>query len=190
MTSPTPQITDYVRRIQDDLLSQFHHDPVINDLMEVIGLEIQRCEDLLYDVATKTLLDNAVGDILDWLGGIVRVQRLGRTDSDYRKIIGVAIAANDSDGGAEQITWIASQLVGATVQYVQEGVARFRLDYESDDTMSDELTEEALELIGRAVPAGVAWRLQAGEALAINTGRYDADTYGEGRYGAIIGGEP
>jgi hypothetical protein len=54
--------------------------------------------------------------------------------------------------------------------------------------MSADLQAEALELIGRAVPAGVAWRLIWDSDAS--TGLYDEDTYGTGRYGARIGGAP
>lgn len=186
MSSPVTQITDFEQRLRDDMLSQFFGDPVHTAISDAVATEIQRFEDVAYDVLTKRLLDNAVGDILDVIGRIARVDRLGRTNDDYRKIIQVAVAARASDGGAEQITWIASQLVNADVMYYQEGVANFTLQYESDDTLSDDLKAEALILIGRAVSAGVSWRLVAGEAT--NTGKYDADTYGAGRYGTMIGG--
>jgi hypothetical protein len=191
MTSPVTKITDYQQRLRDDMLTQFHNDPVHTAIADAISLEYQRFENVAYDVLDKNLLNNSVGLILDNIWGkIARVDRLGRSDDDYRKIIQVAIAASDSDGGAEDIIWIASQLVGASVRYLQEGEAFFTLQYEAapDAPMSADLQAEALELIGRAVPAGVAWRLIWGSD--VNTGIYDEDTYGTGRYGARIGGAP
>jgi hypothetical protein len=186
MSSPVTKIANHVELAQDTLLSQFASSPIINAYVKAIVDEIQRFEDVAYDVLDKRLLANATGDILDQIGKVVRVDRLGRTDDDYRLIIQVAIAANDSDGGAEQIIWIASQLVGADVMYTQEGTANFTLQYFSDDTLSSDLQEEALDLIGRAVPAGVQWRLIASEETL--TGQYDVDTFGAGRYGVRIGG--
>ncbi len=188
MTSPVKKITDYQQRLRDDMLSQFYGDPVHQAIADAISLEDQRFEDVAHKVLTHRMLDNAEGVQLDVLGKIARVQRLGRTDDDYRKIIQVANAAKDSDGGAEQITWIATQLVGADVRYLQEGTRFFTLQYESDTPMSVDLQAEALELIGRAVSAGVAWRLIFGAAT--NTGKYDSDTYGAARYGTRIGGSP
>jgi hypothetical protein len=188
MTSPVTKITDYEKRLSDDMLTQFYGDAVHEAISAAIALEYQRFENVAHDVLTKRLLENSVGDILDQWGSLVRVDRLGRTDDDYRAIIQVAIAANDSDGGAEQVTWIASQLVGADVRYVQEGTANVRLEYYSDDTLSDDLATEAVRLIGKAMPAGVSWMLVASEATL--EGQYDVDTYGAGRYGAIIGGAP
>jgi hypothetical protein len=158
MTSPVDKITDYQQRLRDDMLSQFYGDPV----------------------------HNAEGVQLDVLGKIARVQRLGRTDDDYRKIIQVANAARDSNGGAEDIIWIASQLVSADVRYINEGEANFRLEYYSDDTLSEDLQAEAIELITRATPAGVSWRMTATEETG--GGEYDVSTYGAGTYGTLIGG--
>ena len=188
MSSPVAKITDYQQRLRDDMLSQLYGDPVHEAIADAIALEDQRFEDVAHDVLEKILLENAVGDILDIKGKVARVQRLGRSDDDYRKIIEVAGASRDSDGGAEQITWIATQLVGADVRYTQEGTRFFTLQYESDTPMSVDLQAEALVLIGKAVSAGVAWRLIFGAAT--NTGKYDADTYGAARYGTRIGGSP
>ena len=188
MTSPVTKITDYQQRHRDDMLTQFHGDPVHEAIADAISTEYQRFEDVAYDVLTKRLLDNAVGVILDVLGRLARVDRLGRSDDDYRKIIQVAVAARDSDGGAVDITWIASQLVNANVMYTNEGEANFVLQYFSDDALSDDLKAEALILIGRAVPAGVSWRLIAGGETS--PGEYDVDTFGAGRFGVVIGGAP
>lgn len=186
MTSPVVKITDYQQRHRDDMLTQFHGDPVHTAISDAIALEYQRFENVAYDVLTDRMLANATGVILDVIGRLVRVDRLGRTDNDYRKIIQVAIAARDSDGGADQIIWIASQLVNADVRYVQEsGLPHFRLEYYSDETLSDELKAEALFLIGIAVPPGVSWRLQATEET--DGAEYDVSTYGAGTYGTIIG---
>jgi hypothetical protein len=187
MSSPVTQITDFVKRMREDKLGQFWGDEVTDAWIAAIATEIQRVEDLIYDMAQNTLLDNATGEILDWLGGIARVSRLGRTDNDYRKIIQVAIATRDSDGGADDIIWIASQLVDADVRYVRESeYPHFRLEYYSDDTLSDELLKEALFLIGIAVPPGVSWYLQATELT--DGGEYDVSTYGAGTYGTVLGG--
>jgi hypothetical protein len=188
MTSPVDKITDYQQRLRDDMLSQFYGDPVHQAICDVISLEYQRFEDVAHKVLTNRMLDNAEGVQLDVLGKIARVQRLGRGDDDYRRIIQVANAARDSDGGAEQITWIASQLVNADVMYTNEGEANFTLQYFSDETLSDDLKEEAIILIGRAVPAGVSWRLTASEVT--DQAEYDVDTYGAATYGTLIGGAP
>lgn len=186
MSSPVDKITDFEKRLSDDMLTQFYGDPVHEDISAVIALEIQRFENVAYDVLDKRLLENSVGDILDVWGSLVRVDRLGRTDDDYRRIIQVAIAANDSDGAVDEIIWIASELVNADVQYIQMGTAYFQLQYESDSALSDDLKAEAIDLIGRAVSAGVGWRLVA--TAETSGALYDVDLYGKGTYGTVIGG--
>lgn len=189
MTSPVTKITDYQQRLRDDMLTQFHGDPVHTAIADAISLEYQRFENVAYDVLDKNLLDNSTGLILDNIWGkIARVDRLGRSDDDYRKIIQVAIAASDSDGGAEDIIWIASQLVNADVMYTNEGEANFTLQYFSDETLSDDLKAEAIELITRAAPAGVSWRMTASEVT--NPAQFDVDTFGAGTFGTVIGGAP
>jgi hypothetical protein len=170
--------------MQDNALGQFHDSPVIMAILEAVATEYQRFENVAYDVLTKVDLSLAVGDILDVMGKIARVQRLGRSDDDYRAIIQVAIAANDSDGGAEQLIWIVAQLVGTDVQYVQEGTMNLSIYYESDDTLSSDLITEMTDLMNRAVSAGVFWQILASEATL--TGRYGDDTYGAGYYGSVI----
>lgn len=186
MSSPVAQITDHIERVKSLLLGQFKRDPPMQQLVEAIVLEVQRCEDVMHDVLTKRLLPNAVGVILDDIGKTVRVDRLSRTDTEYRRIIQVAIAANDSDGGAEQIVWIATQLVGEPVRYVREGVARLRLEYTTSQTLTEAYLTEAMQLIGRSISAGVAWTLVVNDTS--DGARYDVSTYGAGRYAHVVGG--
>lgn len=188
MTSPVTKITDYQQRLRDDMLSQLYGDPVHQAIADAISLEDQRFEDVAHKVLTNRMLDNAEGVQLDILGKIARVQRLGRSDNDYRKIIQVANAARDSEGGAEDIIWIASQLVNADVRYTNEGEANFVLQYFSDEFLSSDLQAEALILIGRAVPPGVSWSLKQSGVTA--HGQFDEDTFGAGKFGVIIGGVP
>lgn len=187
MSSPVEQITDHAVRALARLPSQFKRSATFRALVEILGDEIQLCENHLYAIQQGRLLDNAVKDVLDQIGKKVVVQRLGRSDDEYRRIIKVAIAAKASHGGADEITDIATQLVGVQVQYIQEGTARLRLCYESDEAIEAQFLAEAIRLIGIAVGGGVAWTLVAGDATP--GARFDEDTFGDGRFGAIVGGE-
>jgi hypothetical protein len=185
MSSPVTKITDHAARFAEDTLSQFVNSPKIKALIAVFAAEVQRLEDLLWKVLTDRLIDAATGDILDRIGGIVRVRRLGRTDADYRPIIKVAIAARNSEGGAEEIVRIAEQLVGETVQYIREDTAHFRLQYLTDEELGDDFLAEALELIGLSVPAGVSWVLVAGDET--DGMRFDEGLFDEDRFGTVVG---
>ena len=187
MTSPVTQITDHAVRALARAHGQFSRSPHIRALIEIIGDEIQVAEDHLYALLVGRLLDSAIGDVLDQIGARVVVARLGRSDTEYRRIIKVAIAAKASHGGADEIIDIASQLTGVPVQYIQEGKARFRLCYTSDEALAGDYLAEALRLIGMAVGGGVAWSLTAGDAATDS--RFDEARFDEGTFGAIVGGE-
>lgn len=189
MTSPVAQITDHAARAVARLRGQFDKSPHIQALTEIIGDEIQLAENLLYALLIGRRVDTAIGDPLNQIGAVVGVARLGRTDTEYRRIIKVAILARRSDGGAEQIIDIASQLAGATVQYIQEGEARFRLSYVSDEALAGDYLDEALRLIGMAVSGGVAWSLTAGDTGTDAGARFDEARFDTGRFGAIVGSE-
>jgi hypothetical protein len=173
MTSPVAQITDHVDRMKADLLGQFQDDPIALAICDVIGTEIQRLETLLYSVLTKILMDNAKGAILDRIGKIVRKPRLGLDDDDYRAVIRVQIAAYNSDSGVDQIMWIVSQIVGVLVEYRKYPPAAYRLAYETDDPLSDELTAEAAKLMGISTSAGVGFQLVEGTTDDSGAFRFD-----------------
>ncbi len=190
MTSPATQITDHAERALETLLSQFSRSPHIRALTEIIGDEIQALEDWMYLQYAAMILDTAVGVQLDQLGAKVgSVTRLGRTDAEFRRIIEVVIAAKQSDGGADQIIDIATRLFGATAQYIKEGTARFRLDYESSETLEQQFLDEAIRILGFAIPGGVQWIVQAVDSQADEGARFGRDTFGDARFGTIIGGE-
>lgn len=65
--------------------------------------QIQDLENAIWDLYSQRNLVLAEGDLLDLLGGLVGEPRLGRTDSNYRRFIGVRVLSNRSDGKIEQI---------------------------------------------------------------------------------------
>ncbi len=173
MTSPVDKITDYQQRLRDDMLSQLYADPVHEAIADAIALEDQRFEDVAYDVLTKRLLDNATGDILDVIGRIARVDRLGRTDDEYRSVIQVWIAAHDSDGGIDQILWIVQTLLSEVCEYRIYPPAAYRLTYVTATPISAQQVEDAAAVIDLATSAGVGYQLSEGDdpdAFRFNSG--------------------
>jgi hypothetical protein len=175
MTSPVTKITDYQQRLRDDMLSQFFGDPVHEAISDAIALELQRFENVAYDVLTKRLIDNAVGDILDVFGRIARVDRLGRTDDEYRAVIQVVLVAHDSDGGVDQILWIFNQLTEAVVEYRIYPPASYRLVYETDPSKfaSAQQTEDRVKIQELATAAGVGYQLVEGTTEDAGSFRFD-----------------
>lgn len=173
MTSPVDKITDYQQRLRDDMLSQLYDDPVHEAIADAISLEYQRIENVAHDVLTKRLLDNATGDILDVIGKVVRVDRLSRTDDEYRAMIQVWIAAHDSDGGIDQILWIVNTLLTQTCEYRIYPPAAYRLTYVTGTPISTQQAEDAATIIDLATSAGVGYQLSEGDdpdAFRFNSG--------------------
>lgn len=173
MTSPVTKITDYQQRLRDDMLSQFFGDPVHEAISDAIALELQRFENVAHDVLTKRLLGNAVGDILDVIGRLARVDRLGRTDDEYRAVIQVVLAAYDSDGGIDQILWIMQNLLDATCEYRIYPPAAYRLTCLTDTPISSQQEEDAARVMELATSAGVGYQLSEGDdtdAFRFNSG--------------------
>lgn len=187
MSSPVSQITDHTRRIKADQLSLLRQDPATQALIAVFGDEIQLAETFFYSVLTDRLLDIAEGVNLDRIGRMVGASRLGRTDEEYRRIIKVTIRALNSQGGVEDVLWVATNALRVVVRYVQEGKAFFRLEAQTDDDFEPAFMAEALRLIGIAAPGGVAWALVIGDET--DGARYDSSRFDDGEYGAVKGGD-
>lgn len=188
MSSPVSKITDHAARLKADILGQFHGDPVALAICDVVGDELQRLENLLYDVAVKSRLgSDAEGAILDRLGKIVRALRLSLDDERYLKLIKVAIASSDSDGGVDDVLWIINQLTDENVRYYQKKPRAGRLEYTSTDPVTGEFQDEAVRLIEKAAPAGV--NVEICEGIPDLVRQYDTGPgYGTGAYGRRVDG--
>lgn len=181
------QITDHAQRALDLVLSQFEESDRLRGLVEYIGDEIQRAEDLAWDLLDKRILANAVGVILDVFGKIVLADRLNAdTDAEYRGVIAVAAAANNSDSSATRVAWVASQLVGVAVRYMWDGPASINLEYETDAGPDSDHVARIDTMIVRSLPGGVSYRLtegsEIGEAFRFNGG----PGWNDGRLGRIV----
>ena len=173
MTSPVKKITDYKQRLRDDMLSQFYGDPVHEAIADAISLEDQRFEDVAHKVLTHRMLANAEGVNLDVIGRIARVDRLGRTDDEYRSVIRVWIAAHDSDGGIDQILWIVQTLLSEVCEYRIYPPASYRLTYITSTPISARQVEDVAAVMELATSAGVGYQLSEGDdpdAFRFNSG--------------------
>lgn len=159
---------------------------------KVIGDELNVAEQLLHDVLAGLPLDDAEGVQLDYIyGPIVGVTRLERSDDEYRRVIRIAIRAIDSEGGTDDVLYVASNLVGEPVRYQFLSPGNFQLTYETSTPLDAVFVTEALYLITLAVPAGVSWILI--ESSDIGEGKdFDGGPDGHGfedwRFARIIGG--
>lgn len=166
--------------------------PVRSAARGIIAAELQLVEQLFHDILAALPLDDAEGVQLDYIyGPIAGVERLGRTDDEYRRVIKIARRATDSEGGIEDVLFVASGLVGEPVRYSFVSPGNYELIYETDTALDSVFLAEALELIERANPPGVSWMLI--EVSGIGEGKdFDGSSSGKGfedyRFARIIGG--
>lgn len=155
------QITSHVADGLANLLSQFSGKPRLTALVTAALTEVQRLEDVGWDVYEGRLIENAIGHQLDVIGEIVGFPRSGLDDDEYRRLIQVGIQINRHDAQADDALFIWSQLVDVTnpVRYVQLGIAHFGLWWESTPLGDDDWLHYIAGLMPRIAASGVSWEL-------------------------------
>ena len=193
MPDPT-KVTDHVARAQARLLTQFRDSEKLNALLEALVIEVQLSEDVIFDVILLRYLDVAEGVNLDIIGRIVGRERLDvSSDAEYRELLRVQIRANQSDCGAEDIIYVASELVGLPVRYTQtpdHGAyqAHFHLEAIGGQGIGEDELARINDLIVLVACHGVSWEFVSGSATVPFT--YGTGPgYGIGEYGRTIGGQ-
>lgn len=84
--------------------SQFRDKMVYQSILEALVIELQRVEDLMYQIYSERSLPHAVGVQLDNLGRNMGVTRkLGQSDAEYRTAIYSEIFMRRSDGTGNYI---------------------------------------------------------------------------------------
>jgi hypothetical protein len=172
MTVPT-KITDHETRALDDLLSQFDNSPKLRELVSIIAGQVQLLENIGYELLVERTLDNAEGvqlDILGKIAGGIASTRGSFGDEEYRKLIGVAIRINNSDGRAEDTIEIIAALVGTTVDYFQHHKAHYELNWELATPSSDDWLRKIEEQMPRITISGVSWSTSEGSDTAFRFG--------------------
>lgn len=186
------QITDHEARALATMLSQWASSPRFQGLVTAAVAQVQTMDDTAYALVTDRMLPVAEGAQLDQLGRLVGQSRLGLSDDDFRRLIGVRILANRAGGRADTITRVIAGVVGVAVKY--EGPiygtslypytapqAEYRLTWSTDDATSAELEAQIRVLLDEISPVGVAW--EAVEAKAAGAFRFSGgagEGFGEG----------
>jgi len=88
----------HVEQGLDRLLERFRGKPRIAALLRILLERAQRVDNVLWDLYTGMWLDNAIGEQLDALGGLVGEARQGRADSSYRTYIRARARINRANG--------------------------------------------------------------------------------------------
>lgn len=149
-----PIIVDHVERGTSSLSAGFRGDfgaiGYITPLLE----EIQAVEDFLYGILQLTRIENATGYWLDRLGRIVGQERLGLTDSEYRRLIEARIIANRSSGLVDELIAIARAATGATtIDWIYKPTSTQVLQYHVSTPLSVVVRDELFDMLESAIPA-------------------------------------
>ena len=187
----TVDTIDHTAEMQAFDRSSLKGKPVREALLKVFGDEIQVFEDLCQDILNNSSLDDAEGDLLNKYGRLARVDRLDRTDDEYRRVVKIAERANDSAGGIDDVLFVATGLVGELVRYRLLSPGNFQLDYETSTLLDPVFVSEALELITRTVESGASWILietsDIGEGKDFDDG-VDGHGFEDYRFARVVGG--
>jgi hypothetical protein len=191
MPDPT-KITDHVAQAQDRLLTQFRDSPKLNALLEAVVTEVQLGENVIFEVIAERLIAVAEGVNLDIIGRIVGLERLDVSDDDeYRELLLVQIRANNSDCGADDIIFIASELTGVPVRYTQTTAtgyysAHYHLEYVVDPPLSDEWLARINDLLELVTCSGVSYEMVEGDSP--DAFRFDSGPgFDQGKLGNLVG---
>lgn len=154
------------------MLAQFKGLPRIEALVGALMDQIQKIENVLWELYTEDWIDTASGDRLDVLGAIVGEERGGATDDDYRAFIRARIRVNRSTG-------LLSELV-EIVRLIQSDDLGVRAREYYPAALQVEPEEEVIvdahrvaAMLQDAAPAGVALRFVYPTAARANTLMFD-----------------
>lgn len=152
--STLERITTHVEDGLARSIEAFKNKPKFENLLQIVLARMQHIEDVLWDVYTGVWLDNAEGTQLDGLGWIVGEPRKGRQDDQYRLWVRARIALNRTNGKIGDSLRLVRLVLesGATVRYVPEYPAGYRIEIENSAVALSEL----YALLNEARPAGVA----------------------------------
>ena len=142
---------DHTLRAQERLTQQFKNKPNVLKLINVITSEVQILEDELFNIATITSIDDSEGTQLDNIGGLLGINRNGRTDAEYRTAIRGQIFVNRSDGSESYLSSAFTLIAGAsnfTIDEPSPATARFTIDV-------DDFDPSVVSNLNTAVAAGV-----------------------------------
>lgn len=151
MTEPVKK--DSVTIGLERLIQKFSDKPNIVATLEAYLENIQKVEDLAFEVGEAFNLTGAIGVQVDTIGKLVGVKRAGLTDSDYLWKINRKISANASDGTINSIMRILPQSFRDSVSY-PNGTNNIENPLDPTTWMTTEL-DGTVELVPLSNPVGL-----------------------------------
>lgn len=160
MTDPI-EIEDHIERALANYTSKFRGpdgeiSPMLKSLTEVVVLEVEVVEELVFSLIGARLLENAAGAQLDQYGRVVGTPRDGLTDTDYRAFIQAQILTNQAEGEIPRILQIIALITRSNqVRYRPTYPASFVIEFTRSTPMSDGLRARVFDQLVSVTPSGV-----------------------------------
>lgn len=160
----------------DEMQGRLATKELIEDLIRALCVGIQEFEDITYDYAVSWMLDSASGYLLNRIGAFVGAQRLGLSNSSFRRIIRARIAALRSNGLIGDIANVVVALVDPSLLvYSTAYPAGFRFYFEHDGNLTSDERRRFARITELARPAGVSGSYVEAAGDDISTFRFDRD---------------
>ncbi len=185
MANDLVKITDYTQ--YNSLFIQFFKDKTkFIQLQDALARQCEDIEDAIFEFIDEFNIDNGTGDTLDIIGKWLEIDRDGRSDVDYRKVLKVKAIINSGSGEHETVISALTGIYGATkVHLIYLGNANLQIWVDTPLTSTDYL--EILEILAAGVglilvegsgnpfvffddPDGAGYSYLVGEELAIDSG--------------------
>lgn len=142
---------DHVEEGLSQLPSQWENSPRVRGLLESWLRQLNTFESNLIDVRDGFNMQTAIGAQLDIIGGYFSVNRLGRSDSDYRNAILTVIASGNGSGTPDQMISLFSSMANTgDVQYWEHPPLSFTMLANN----GDESGASDAQYMSSAKPAG------------------------------------
>lgn len=186
------QITDHEDRAVARIVGKLRDKPRIEALVRALVSPFQEIEDTLWALFESNV-DTATGDELDVYGRVVGEDRNGETDDDvYRRRIRARIAANRSNGTAEDLIIVSRLIVNDDDAYhkvIPQTVATVVLRIE-DVAIAQSTADVLIVMLRRAVAAGVRIILESVRSAPAGIFRFDSGPgFDQGRLADADDGE-
>jgi hypothetical protein len=100
--SLTP-IPDHYLDLVDIIITQFRDKYNYNELLKIFSKQVDEIEVVIFQLLNDRWLDTAIGEQLDILGRILVLDRAGRDDETYRRMLKAKAYINTTNGEPESI---------------------------------------------------------------------------------------
>ena len=127
------KIDNYVELAQSRLIQLYKETKTNNDLLKNLVDPIQQLENEFFELYGLKSISDGIGYQLDVIGKILGVDRLGRSDTDYRNVLYIQTLINNSGGEPESIINIIKLLIEPdNISYTDLYPANYQLHIQTD----------------------------------------------------------